>query len=428
MMHVVSTHRQWRGLLRMAFTVAFGLMANVAGHGSQALAAINAWTSSGPPGAPVTALAVDVFGRVYAGMANHGVYMSPDNGVSWYAMNIGLGNTYVQSLLVDPSEPQRLSTLYAASPDRGVFKSVDAGQIWLPASNGLPGRSAQHLAFDSASATLFVSTGDGVFRSTDRGESWTATALRTHDDDPTGVPDISLGAWIDCLTVDPRTSALYACFFNWNSGAGLDWKLLRSCDAGETWQTVPLPGAGGPLAMTVTGGTNLYVVLYDPYASASTVVESCDSGATWHASPVTLDDCAVDCRINALALDASQVGAAYAATDRGVYRRDDDGAGWRLLYTGMGDRVATDVVAHGRFVYAATADGVFAMERGSTCAGDCNSDGSVDIGDLVTLVDIGMDRTAIEQCAAGDVDGDGAIHIADLVAAVGRAMHGCAAR
>src|SRR3954471_3721435 len=74
-----------------------------------AAAGIDTWTSSGPLGAPVTALAVGVFGEVYAGVAGHGVSASFDHGLSWRDMSIGLRDTYVQSLVVDPAAA---TTLY----------------------------------------------------------------------------------------------------------------------------------------------------------------------------------------------------------------------------------------------------------------------------------------------------------------------------
>lgn len=420
-MHMAPMVGQGRGMLRIGCRLALGLIASTVGYVVPAAAAINAWTNGGPHGAPVTALAVDTFGHVYAGIAGHGVYMSADHGEAWQPMNIGLDDAYVQSLLVDPAAPM---TLYAASPNRGLFRSVDGGQTWLAASNGLPDRSAQHLAIDSASATLFVSTDEGVFRSTDGGCSWSATTLRTRDERG-GAPDVSLGAWIDCLTVDPATSTLYACFFDWGAEPGLDWQLLRSTDAGATWQPVSLPGAGGPLAVSVSGSGSLYAVVYDPYMPASRVVESCDAGASWQPLAASFADCDIDCRINALAVGSVEAGVTYAATDHGVYMHDAGGAGWLPLRAGMGDRAATQVAAAGRFIYAATADGVFAMERSADCSGDCNGDGTVTIAELVSLVEIGMGRSSIASCAAGDVDRDGVVDISDLVAAVARTLHGC---
>src|SRR6185369_10599721 len=112
-----------RGMLGMGRRLALGLMVGTAGYVAPAAAGIDTWTSNGPHGAPVTALAVDAFGHVYAGVAGHGVSVSLDHGTTWQAMNVGLNNIYVQSLLVDPGTP---TTLYAASPNHGVIKSVDS--------------------------------------------------------------------------------------------------------------------------------------------------------------------------------------------------------------------------------------------------------------------------------------------------------------
>ena len=62
----------------------------------------------------------------------------------------------------------------------------------------------------------------------------------------------------------------------------------------------------------------------------------------------------------------------------------------------------------------------------SVCAGDCDGDGQVNIGDLVALVGIALAAAPIDECAAGDGNGDGAIRIEDLLLAVGNALAGCA--
>ena len=95
-----------------ALIVAVGLLA---GH---AQAGINQWTSSGPAGGSVTALAIDptTSAIMYAGGAD--VYKSTDGGQHWAAINTGLTNTHVTALALDPQTP---TTLYAGTGGSGVF-------------------------------------------------------------------------------------------------------------------------------------------------------------------------------------------------------------------------------------------------------------------------------------------------------------------
>jgi hypothetical protein len=60
------------------------------------------------------------------------------------------------------------------------------------------------------------------------------------------------------------------------------------------------------------------------------------------------------------------------------------------------------------------------------CA-DCNGDGRVGIGDLITGVGIILGTAALSSCAAIDADDSGSVTIAELIAAVSQALDGCAA-
>jgi len=59
------------------------------------------------------------------------------------------------------------------------------------------------------------------------------------------------------------------------------------------------------------------------------------------------------------------------------------------------------------------------------CIGDCNGDGAVRIGELITAVNIALGKQSVDTCAAADANGDGAIRIAELIAAVRAALDGC---
>src|ERR1700752_4352252 len=64
------------------------------------------WTSTGPDGGDVTAMAVDPVNSktLYLGLAFAGVFKSTNGGASWTAVNTGFTEvrTRVQTLAVDP--------------------------------------------------------------------------------------------------------------------------------------------------------------------------------------------------------------------------------------------------------------------------------------------------------------------------------------
>src|SRR5438094_4379086 len=140
---------------------------------------INSWTSNGPNGVPIRALAIDPVtpATLYAG-TDAGLFKSTNGGGSWSAVNTGL-NQIASVLAVDPQTP---TTLYAGTAG-GVFKSTDGGGSWSAVNTGLPNYSYYYLSIDpptarkrQAQATLYVvgTRFAGVYKSTNGGGSWSA--------------------------------------------------------------------------------------------------------------------------------------------------------------------------------------------------------------------------------------------------------------
>jgi hypothetical protein len=67
------------------------------------------------------------------------------------------------------------TTLLAASPGGGVWRSLDGGSTWtFPAQYGLGDNSAVHLEWDAATpGRLFLLTWNGLYATTNNGDSWT---------------------------------------------------------------------------------------------------------------------------------------------------------------------------------------------------------------------------------------------------------------
>lgn len=58
------------------------------------------------------------------------------------------------------------------------------------------------------------------------------------------------------------------------------------------------------------------------------------------------------------------------------------------------------------------------------CVGDCDSDGSVTVDEILRMVNIAL-GASLEECPAGDRDGDGAITVDEILEAVNNALDGC---
>jgi photosystem II stability/assembly factor-like uncharacterized protein len=153
-----------------------------------------AWreTSVGLPASPTIALAIDPAtpSTIYAGTSGSGVFKSADGGSSWSAASNGLTDRVVLALAIGPGQP---SILYAGTwslvpgPAGALFESNDGGASWK-VSEGLAGWPVYALAVDPSDPSILyagspvlvfpasrparASGGPGVFRSTDRGRTW----------------------------------------------------------------------------------------------------------------------------------------------------------------------------------------------------------------------------------------------------------------
>jgi hypothetical protein len=80
-------------------------------------------------------------------------------------MNSGLPYPTINALAVDP---RNSSAVYAGLWGDGVFKSMQTGESWSAANSGLANAFIYVLAVDPQnSGTLYAGTGGGLFKSTD---------------------------------------------------------------------------------------------------------------------------------------------------------------------------------------------------------------------------------------------------------------------
>lgn len=62
----------------------------------------------------------------------------------------------------------------------------------------------------------------------------------------------------------------------------------------------------------------------------------------------------------------------------------------------------------------------------SSCAGDCDGSGAVDIGELIRGVNIALGNAPLSDCPAFDTNHDGAVNVNELIQGVNSALNGCA--
>src|SRR5712664_1614903 len=162
-------------------------------HDQENPPSFNRWTSNGPEGGSVTALAIDPSNPaiIYAG-AGGGVFKSTNGGESWSPSLSPDYNHATYTLAIDPRTP---TTLYAGG-NFGVSKSADGGTSWYTINNGLANQYGNafvySLAIDPGTPTTLYAAGcncggyPGISKSTDGGAHWNTLNTEPFNQDQNG--------------------------------------------------------------------------------------------------------------------------------------------------------------------------------------------------------------------------------------------------
>ncbi len=87
---------------------------------------------------------------------------SLDGGASWTEIAPTLAEGAAGTdLAFDPRNPE---TVWLATTGGGVFRSADGGETWMPVNLGLTHPDVYELAFDPSGRALVAATGGGLFR------------------------------------------------------------------------------------------------------------------------------------------------------------------------------------------------------------------------------------------------------------------------
>ena len=236
----------------------------------------------------------------YFGACSGGVWKTTDGGLYWENISDGFFNTAaVGAIAVSESDP---NVIYAGTGEAclrgnvshgdGVYKSTDAGKTWTNVGLSDTRHIARvrihptnpNLVYVAALGHAFGANEErGVFRSSDGGASWEKVLYR---DDRSGAAD---------LTIDPNDPRImFATIWEtlrqpWHFSSGGDGSgIFRSTDGGDSWSVISdNPG----LPEGIKGRMGL-------------AVSPARSGRVW---------------------------AIIEAEDRGLFRSDDGGDSWEKI-------------------------------------------------------------------------------------------------
>jgi photosystem II stability/assembly factor-like uncharacterized protein len=280
---------------------------------------------------------------------------STDGGVTWILAQKGLRKMWVASIAVGSGVS---APVYAAGVAReggmGVFKSSDRGATWTQTGTGLPDATVYSLAEDPLSeGTLFAGTSDGLYKTIDGAITWVRQTPAPNDWTP----------WVTSIAVDPRNgTTAYAATRQQYIGLGnyAGGGLLKTTDGGDSWTTLSnslVKRSTGPIAIDPHEPSTLYI------ASGDTLFKSTDGGASTF--PLIFGSDVGSVTLTSIAVDDRE-GAVYAGTfGAGIFKSTDGGSNWIRINQGLTEPYV-EAIAIDRStpetLYAGTRGGVFQSE------------------------------------------------------------------
>src|SRR6476660_8525790 len=245
--------------------------------------------------------------------------------------------------------PTQPNVFYMGVVNGGVWKTTDYGRIWTPIFDDQPSGSIGAIAVAPSNPDVIyvgsgeglqrpdLSTGDGIYKSTDAGKTWTHLGLRD-------------GQQIPQIVVDPRKPyRLFVAVLGHPYGPNEERGVFRSTDGGRTFEKVLYKDAdtgGVDVAFDPSNSRTIYAVLWQarqgPWENGvftgpgSGVFKSTDGGTTWRpivkGLPTFADDGLGRIGIAVAPSHPSRLFATVEATRRGgLYRSDDAGETWTIV-------------------------------------------------------------------------------------------------
>ena len=245
-----------------------------------------------------------------------------------------------------PSQP---NVFYMAQVNGGVWKSEDFGRTWNPIFDQQPTQSIGAIAVAPSDPNVIyvgsgeglhrpdLSVGNGIYKSTDAGKTWTHLGLRD-------------GQQIPGLAVDPRDpNKVFAAVLGHPYGASEERGVYLSTDGGQNWKHVIAKDEN-------TGGSDVEIDPANPdvvYASMwearegpwednnvyngtnGGLFKSTDGGNTWKQLKGGLPQDLAQIYVAIAPSDSRRLYATLAAASGklSVYRSDDAGENWAQATT-----------------------------------------------------------------------------------------------
>jgi photosystem II stability/assembly factor-like uncharacterized protein len=297
------------------------------------------------PARPVAVSAPLLLALALPALAQNAPTIDSDALAGLRARPIGPATMSGRVAAVDAVEGDRL-TVYIGAAGGGVWKSVDGGLVFKPVFDEHT-QSIGAITIDKKEPkTVYVGTGeswmrntvsvgDGVYKTTDGGDSW----------EKLGLPE---SEHIPRILIDPKDNkTLFVCATGHAFSSNPERGVFRSKDAGKTWEKVLYVNEDtgcGDLAIDAQDGKTLFAGMwqfrrkayfFESGGPSDGLYRSADGGTTWKKVESGFPKATLG-RI-AVAVAPSDPKIVYATVESrdqtALYRSEDQGTTWTSVAT-----------------------------------------------------------------------------------------------
>jgi subtilisin family serine protease len=265
-------------------------------------------------------------GEILAGAMSQGLFRSLDGGDSFAAYGTGIAEARLYSVTTNPLDPQEIAVAFQAANAGGIYSSADGGAHWIVES--APPTRYVTVRFAPDGTLYGISTGpttiakEALYRREADG-TWAHLGPNQGANFLVDLEAIAFGRNDpDLIVVGGKD----------NGAAGSEATIWRSTDRGQTWTKVYEATAGYKVTAIeiIQDGTDLNMVATAGSASLGGMLRSSDGGASWQPSSTGIEPVGYWATARMCTHPATpQRVFAVKGNPSALYRSDDGGANWQ---------------------------------------------------------------------------------------------------
>jgi photosystem II stability/assembly factor-like uncharacterized protein len=250
--------------------------------------------------------------------------------------------------------PRQPNVFYIGAVNGGVWKSNDFGRTWWSIFDAQSSQSIGDIAVAPSDPNVIyvasgeglhrpdLSIGNGIYRSSDAGKTWTHLGLQD-------------GEQIPAVAVDPKNpDRVFAAVLGHPYGPNDERGIYRSTDGGKNWQKVLSKDAntgGDDVLIDPSNPQIVYASLWEarlgPWEDSNSyegtgggVFKSTDGGNTWNKLTKGLPENLVQAHLAIAPSQPNRLFVVFSTTEKnsygsgkgmGFYRSDDGGESWAKI-------------------------------------------------------------------------------------------------